>query len=228
MPEHRPSYSLKRSLQPPVHSSLQGQLLLAMPSMPDDLFHQSIIYICAHSEEGAMGLVVNKVHDELAFGDLLTELSILPPPNTGPNTGPDSSLEPGTDNADQIVVRNKDGKVQLINGGPVEQHRGFVLHSNDYLLSGTMPVGSHIGLTSTSDVLHHIYDGTGPSRALVAMGYSGWGAGQLEEEISQNGWLVAPCDSELLFSVPLGKRYEECLKKIGVDIGQLSCDIGHA
>ncbi|MEO0635739.1 MAG: YqgE/AlgH family protein [Pseudomonadota bacterium] len=194
-------------------SEYQGRFLVAMPGMPDPRFQHTLIYICSHSSQGAMGLVANQRHDDFAFHELLRELSL-------------TGEEGGT--ASHLVSNNRDGPITVFSGGPVEQHRGFVLHSNDFFVSTTVPVSGGVALTTTLDVLRQIARGTGPSRALIAMGYSGWGAGQLEEEIADNGWLVCPADPDVLFSAAPEDRYRLALSAIGVDATLLSAQIGHA
>jgi putative transcriptional regulator len=201
---------------PQVDSAFQGQFLVAMPGMPDKRFQQTLIYICSHGKQGAMGLVANRPHPSLSFDALADELSIMP------------ALAADGSGPEQIVRQNRDGRIDVFYGGPVECHRGFVLHSNDFFLPGTSPVGPKIGLTTTLDILKEIYRGNGPSRAFIAMGYSGWGAGQLEEEIAENGWLVCPADAEVLFSAPPEDRYRLALSAIGVDPMLLSDQVGHA
>jgi len=196
--------------------SLKGNLLLAMPHMGsstgDKRFDKSAIYICTHSSEGAVGLVVNKRHNEMQFPELLDELSLLP--EEGADISPDA-FSPYSD-------------IELFDGGPVEKNRGFVLHTDDFALDCTVPLGRELMLTSSLDALRHISHGTGPKRALVALGYAGWGAGQLEGEISENSWLVCPCDADFLFNTPLEGRYELGLANLGVDLSQLASIGGHA
>ena len=201
------------SARPTDEGPYQGKFLAAMPGMPDDRFRSTLIYVCKHTDDGAMGLVANKPHSNLNFKGLLSELSMEA----------DSKVT-----TDDIVLSNRDGTIEIYEGGPVEGHRGFVLHSNDFFISSTVPVGPKLGMTTTLDVLRHISTGTGPARALIAMGYSGWGAGQLEQEIAENGWLVCPADAELLFSAPADERYTLALASIGVDRNLLSSQVGHA
>jgi putative transcriptional regulator len=181
---------------------LTGQLLVAMPQMRDPRFARSVIYMCAHSADGAMGLVVNRRVGSITFDDLLQQLEI------GPNR------------------RNDDIRVHF--GGPVEQGRGFVLHSSDYLQSGTMRVDDQVALTATLDILKEMAAGGGPRRSLLALGYAGWGPGQLDAEIQANGWLSVPADEELLFDDNLDDKWERAITKIGVDFSMLSGDAGHA
>lgn len=187
----------------PYETSLEGQFLIAMPTMGDPRFERSVIYMCAHGPDGAMGLVINKRADNISFPELLAQLKIE------------------TDPAMRFDV-----SVQV--GGPVEPGRGFVLHSVDYEQTSTLKVSPEIGLTATVDVLRKMARGTGPERALLALGYAGWGAGQLEAEISANGWLHGPADADLLFTDRLENKWEHALATIGVDPLLLSHDAGHA
>ena len=181
---------------------LTGQLLVAMPQMRDPRFMRSVIYMCAHSVDGAMGLVVNKLVDNVSFRDLLEQLNI--------QTGP---VE------DDIFVHF---------GGPVETGRGFVLHSSDYVQDATLVIDEDVGLTATVDILKSIAEGGGPDRSLLALGYAGWGAGQLDEEIQANGWLTVAPDVPLVFDSDLDGKWERAMDKIGVDFSKLSGDAGHA
>jgi putative transcriptional regulator len=186
-----------------VGESLEGRLLIAMPGMGDPRFDRTLIYLCAHSEDGAMGLVVNKTADNLTFDELLAQLKIPLAPNL--NT------------------------IRVHYGGPVEMGRGFVLHSTDYFAAeSTLPIDERIGLTETLDVLRAIAAGTGPRLAMLALGYSGWGPGQLEREIQTNGWLNCAADEQLIFDPDLDSKYGQALARIGIDPGMLSSDAGHA
>jgi putative transcriptional regulator len=187
---------------------LDNQFLIAMPGMQDERFTRSVIYLCAHSEEGAMGLVINQVQP-LPFSDLLVQLGIV-------DAEAAIRLPPA---AREVVVRN---------GGPVEQSRGFVLHSDDYMVESSMPVSERICLTATVDILRAISDGTGPRQAIMALGYSGWGAGQLEGEIAQNGWLTCPATADLLFDPDLDNTYDRVLAALGINPAYLSSTAGHA
>lgn len=181
---------------------LTGQLLIAMPQMTDPRFERTVIYICAHTADGAMGLVVNREIEALTFPDLLKQLSI-----------------------DAEVI---DDKIQVLFGGPVETGRGFVLHSSDYVQNTTMLVDKRVGLTATMEVLKDIASGNGPKLNILALGYAGWGPGQLDAEIQANGWLSVPADDELVFDPDLDKKWERALAKIGVDFSMLSGQAGHA
>lgn len=189
---------------------LDGQLLIAMPSMSDPRFDRSVVYICAHSADGAMGIVINQNAENINFPDLLKQLEILP-----------------DDNKIEVPTRLTGVTVHL--GGPVESARGFVLHSSDYFVEdNTLPIDKSISLTATVDILRAIANGSGPDRALLALGYSGWAPGQLENEIRSNGWLICPASSELIFDQDLDKKYHLALAEIGVDPSHLVNSIGNA
>ncbi len=181
---------------------MSGQLLIAMPSMADPRFARTVIYLCAHSDQGAMGLVINKPMPQITFVDLLEQLEIET----------EGTVE------DQVVNF----------GGPVESGRGFVLHSGDFQREGTMMVDDTVGLTATVDILRAIATGDGPERHLLALGYAGWGPGQLDSEIQANGWLHAPADDAILFDHDLSTKWERSIAKLGVTPAMLSGDAGHA
>ena len=189
---------------------LDGQMLIAMPAMLDDRFARSLIYICAHSSEGAMGIVVNHPAPNINFSDLLVKLDVIPP-------------------ADAIRLPTRAEVIKVMRGGPVETERGFVLHSADFFIeNSTLPIDEGICLTATLDILKAIARGAGPVSAILALGYAGWAPGQLESEIQGNGWLHCPPDSELIFGPDTGGKYDKALKKIGIDLGMLSSEAGHA
>lgn len=181
---------------------LSGQLLVAMPSMMDPRFERSVIYMCIHNEDGAMGLVLNKLMDSLTFGELLEQLNI--------NTN------------------RADDNLRIHFGGPVETGRGFVLHSSDYSREGTVLMENGVGLTATVDILRDIAEGNGPRESMLALGYAGWGPGQLDDEIQQNAWLNVPADEELVFDDLLDTKWERSIAKLGIDLSLLSGDAGHA
>jgi putative transcriptional regulator len=191
-------------------SYLDGQCLIAMPGMSDARFARSVIYLCAHSEDGAMGIVVNKPASDTHFPELLVQLDVIPPDEA-------------------IRLPSQAEKLKVLRGGPVETKRGFVLHSSDFFLeSATLPIDDGICLTATLDILRAIALGSGPENAVLALGYAGWGAGQLESEIQSNGWLHCAADHELLFDDVLETKYERALHKLGIDQAFLSKDAGHA
>ena len=189
---------------------LDGHLLIAMPSMADKRFARSVVYICAHSADGAMGIVINKLADEVSFRELLVQLDVVQARNEPHLPG----------QVDEVRVHR---------GGPVETGRGFVLHSSDFFLeSASLPIADGICLTATLEILRAIADGRGPDRALLALGYAGWAPGQLEFEIQSNGWLHSPADKAILFDDDVETKYDRALAKIGVEPGMLSMEAGHA
>lgn len=192
----------RATLQGSDDGYLTGQLLIAMPSMSDPRFARSVIYLCAHSEDGAMGLVINRELGSLSFTDLLKQLG----------------------------VQQKQGieAVPVHFGGPVETGRGFVLHSADYRQEGTLVVQDGVALTATIDVLRAIAEGNGPNRRLLALGYAGWAPGQLEAEIQANGWLAVEADSDIVFDRSLETKWFKALGKLGIDATMLSAEGGRA
>jgi putative transcriptional regulator len=189
---------------------LDGHLLIAMPSMADKRFARAVVYICAHSADGAMGIVINKAATEVSFRDLLVQLDIVQARN-----------EPHLPRAVS--------QVRVHRGGPVETGRGFVLHSSDFFLdNATLPIADGICLTATLEILRAIAEGRGPGKALLALGYAGWAPGQLEHEIQSNGWLHSQADGALLFDDDIDGKYDRALAKIGVEPAMLSMEAGHA
>jgi putative transcriptional regulator len=189
---------------------LDGQMLIATPTMQDERFARSVIYICAHSSEGAMGIVVNQPAAHISFKDLLVKLNVIPA-------------------ADLIQLPGRAGGVKVLKGGPVETERGFVLHSADFFIeNSTLPIDEGICLTATLDILKAIARGNGPASAILALGYAGWAPGQLETELHHNGWLHCEADPELVFGTNVEAKYDRALKKIGIQPGMLSSDVGHA
>ncbi len=182
--------------------SLSGCLLVAMPQMQDPRFARSVIYMCVHDADRAMGLVVNRLVDSVTFPELLEQLDI--------------GLESGADD------------IRVHFGGPVESGRGFVLHSADYDQGGTVTVNGEIAITVTMDILKAIAKGDGPRRSLLALGYTGWGPGQLDMEIQQNVWFHAPADEALIFDADLDSKWERAAAKIGIALSHLSSEAGHA
>ena len=181
-----------------------------MPGIGDPRFDRSLIFLCAHSKNGAMGIIVNKAAPMMFFSDLLEQLKIVPPEEV-------RNLAPPVLN------------LPVLFGGPVEQFRGFVLHSTDYFSGDTsMPISDTIALTATVEILQAIARGNGPLKAMLALGYSGWVAGQLESEIQHNGWLHCEADDDLIFGTDNEGKYGRALKKIGVDPLMLSPESGHA
>ena len=181
---------------------LTGQLLVAMPGMSDPRFARSVVYICSHSPSGAMGLVVNRLFGEADFPMLLEQLN--------------------------IVVEQSVPDVLVQFGGPVEMGRGFVLHSSDYLREGTTRIDDQTAVTATVEIVQDIANGRGPERSLMALGYAGWSAGQLEDEVKSNGWLTVVVDEDILFDRDMETKWERAMAKIGVSPGMLSDAAGHA
>ncbi|KFG67324.1 YqgE/AlgH family protein [Microvirga sp. BSC39] len=189
---------------------LDGQLLVAMPGMMDERFARAVIFICAHSSEGAMGIILNRPAANVTMPDLLVQLEIVP-------------------EVERIRLPQKVGNMQVLMGGPVETSRGFVLHSPDFhLAQSTLPIDDSICLTATIDILRAIAAGRGPQNAVLALGYAGWGAGQLEMEMQANGWLNTPADAEIVFNTAADVRYEMALRRIGIEPAMLSMEAGHA
>ena len=183
--------------------SLTGQLLIAMPQMLDPRFARSVVYVCAHSEdEGAMGLVVNKLLNSLTMDELFTHL--------------------------QLDFGGLGGSRPVHFGGPVEPGRGFVLHTADYREDATLVVGDGFAVTATIEILRAIGKGEGPRRSLLALGYAGWAPGQLDAEMQANGWLSVPADSDLVFDDDFDAKWQRALAKLGVDLTLLSTEAGHA
>ena len=200
--EREKGYNQVMTSDPRDNGYLTGQMLVAMPQMLDERFVKSVIYMCAHTEDGAMGLVVNKILEDINFPDLLEQLDI------------------------NSKTNGKDIGVHF--GGPVESGRGFVLHSSDYQQDGTMVIDPQIALTATTDILRDIAKGAGPAQSLLALGYAGWGPGQLDAELQANGWLSVDAEPDLVFGIEPDKAWQIALAKIGIDASMLSGEAGHA
>ncbi|PPR19076.1 MAG: hypothetical protein CFH37_00050 [Alphaproteobacteria bacterium MarineAlpha9_Bin7] len=181
---------------------LSGQLLIAMPAMTDPRFSESVIYLCTHNEDGAMGLVVNKLIGSLNFTELLQQM--------------------------KIDLEATGSKVEVHFGGPVESGRGFVLHSTDYNSEETMRVNNDFALTATIDVLKSIAGGEGPADVMFALGYAGWAPGQLDTEMQNNGWLNCAADSGIVFGEDNEAKWKSAAAKMGIDLSLLTSDVGHA
>jgi putative transcriptional regulator len=189
---------------------LDGQILIALPTMTDPRFERSVVYMCAHSGDGAMGIIVNQLARNINFTELLRQLDII-------GDGEEIRMPPDV------------GQMRVHVGGPVETGRGFVLHSADWFVdSSTLPIDDNICLTATLDILKAIAHGDGPESSMLALGYAGWAPGQLEAEIQANGWLHCGADTDLVFGDNLESKYELALKKLGIDPGHLAPDSGHA
>jgi putative transcriptional regulator len=189
---------------------LDGQVLVAMPTMRDERFSRAVIYLCAHSDEGAMGIVVNQPAPNIRFRELLVQLDVVPASNL-------------------IEIPPRADSVRVLKGGPVETGRGFVLHSADFFIeNSTLSIDDGICLTATLDILKAIARGQGPVSAVLALGYAGWAPGQLESEIHANGWLHCDADPDLIFGGDVESKYAHAMSKIGIDPAKLSSDAGHA
>tara|TARA_A100000171_G_C2129953_1_gene146036 strand:- start:200 stop:760 length:561 start_codon:yes stop_codon:yes gene_type:complete len=186
-----------------MKENLTGKVLIAMPQLADPRFAQSLIYICGHDENGAMGLVVNRTIESHTLSELIVQLNL------------------------ETIPANLD-KESVFFGGPVEMGRGFVLHSNDYYQEGTIKVSPQISLTATLDILEAIAKGEGPEKRLCALGYAGWGEGQLEAELFDNCWLQCEEDLETLFDTLPDQKWKNALGKMGIHPELLSSDAGHA
>lgn len=183
---------------------LTGKLLIAMPDIGDPRFDQSLVYLCSHTDEGAMGLIVNKTAPGVALRDIFDQLEIE-------------------------GAHSQNGGIPIRFGGPVETQRGFVLHSAEYESSvNSLAVTEEFSMTATLDVLEDIADGCGPERYLIMLGYAGWGPGQLEAEIGKNGWLTADASHALIFDTIDGDKWVAALKTLGIDPIVLSASAGHA
>jgi len=189
--------------------SLCGKFLIAMPGMGDQRFDRSVIYLCAHSDEGAMGFIFNQLLETPNMADFFQQLEIIG----------ESEIN---------LLPEETRQRPLFVGGPVEPGRGFVLHTPEYDSDSTLHVEGNVRLTATLDILRAIAVGKGPNSSIIALGYAGWAAGQLEDEIASNGWLTVDADESLIFEKQIDERYEACLALLGVKSTSLSSDIGHA
>ncbi|WP_439596307.1 YqgE/AlgH family protein [Falsiroseomonas sp.] len=190
------------SKDPPDDGYLAGQLLVAMPSMSDPRFARSVICLCAHSPDGAMGIVLNQPLESLTFDELLGQLKLDPVPPAR--------------------------RIRLTQGGPVEGGRGFVLHTADWETEGSLKVMDGLALTASVEILKAIAEGGGPRQGVLALGYAGWGPGQLDDEIQRNAWLSVPADEALLFAEQPDQLWRLALAKLRVDPSLLSGSAGHA
>jgi putative transcriptional regulator len=193
---------MTRTPTPDSEGYLTGQLLIAMPAMSDPRFEYSVIYMCAHTDEGAMGIVLNRALEQPSFDDLLKQLDVAPTPPAR--------------------------RIRLCSGGPVDNGRGFVLHTADWTGDGSLHVNENVALTASLDVLKAIAEGGGPRQGILALGYAGWGPGQLDAEIQQNAWLSAPADETIVFDPDSDTKWRRALAKLKVDPLLLSGDAGHA
>jgi putative transcriptional regulator len=193
---------MDESPTPATGEFLTGQLLIAMPTMEDPRFAQSVIYVCAHTPEGAMGLVLNRPLERPKFDDLLRQLEVAPVPPAR--------------------------RIRLCAGGPMDNARGFVLHPTDWTGEGSLRVDDGVALTASLDVLKAIAEGQGPREGLLALGYAGWGPGQLDSEIHQNAWLSVSADETIVFGGDNDTKWRQALAKLHIDPLLLSGAAGHA
>ena len=190
-----------------MFTSLKGKLLISMPGMTDTTFHESLVFLCAHGTEGAMGLIINKPMAGLNFLELADRLDMR--------------------KTTQDVMQQLE-QTEILMGGPVEQQRGFVLHSGEYDGGeGSVRVNRDFALTATVDILQDMARGKGPKRTLLALGYAGWAPGQLENEMKHNGWLHCEASPKLVFAADAGAKYRQALQHMGVDPAMLSSTAGH-
>ncbi len=197
-----PTQAPAKAPEPVQDGYLTGQLLVAMPGMSDPRFARSVICLCAHSPEGAMGLVLNQPLPKLSFDDLLAQLKLDPVPPAR--------------------------RIRMTQGGPVEGGRGFVLHTADWETEGSLRVAAGLALTASVEILKAIAEGGGPREGLLALGYAGWGPGQLDDEIQHNAWLNVPADEALLFAEQPDQLWRAAMARLGIDPSALSGSAGHA
>jgi putative transcriptional regulator len=181
---------------------LDRQMLIAMPSMVDSNFSGSVTLLCQHNDEGAIGITINRLSD-FSLGEIFSQLHI--------------------DCHDEDIR-----KLPVLEGGPVAPDRGFVLHTPQDGFESSLPIGPEIMVTTSRDVLAAIADGKGPEKYIVALGYAGWGGGQLEGEMRQNAWLSVEADSDIVFDMPLPNRFDEALNRLGIKVDRLHMEGGHA
>lgn len=194
----------------PNRGHLEGHFLIAMPGMADDRFARAVIYMCAHSSDGAMGITINQTAPQITFQSLLVQLKIIP-------------------EEQEIRLPEPADRMQVLRGGPVETSRGFVLHSSDYFVeNSTLLIDDHVCLTATLEILKAIAGGTGPENSMLALGYAGWAPGQIESEIQANGWLFCQAEPELIFDRNIDTKYDRALSMLGVDPARLASEAGHA
>ena len=189
-------------MKPETMSTFQNHLLVATPNLSGSDWQNAGIYMCSHTEEGAMGVIINQPMDDVSFNEIAESMDV--------------DLAPRVD--EPIIFA----------GGPVEDNRGFVLHSEGYEHESTMDIGPHIKLSATADIVTAIAQGLGPRDLNFCLGYAGWSPGQLEQEIADNSWLVLPADLDVIFHIPAAQRYTSCLSKLGLDLGRMPASHGHA
>ncbi|AAZ25144.1 hypothetical protein CPS_1252 [Colwellia psychrerythraea 34H] len=209
-------------------SSLENQLLIAMPSLGDPYFNKTVTYICEHNEDGAMGLIIN-LPVNITLADLLKQIE----PDEGDKTGnvnSNSELTKSDDVNDITLVTDITNSLEqlVLAGGPIAQQRGFVLHSSQPGWSSSLVLSKELMITTSKDILMALGTQQAPEQFIVTLGYAGWGPGQLEQELQANSWLTTPADIEILFKTPIEQRWKKATEKLGIDLAHLSTDIGHA
>jgi len=182
--------------------NLTGHLLIAMPAMLDPNFARTVTYICEHSDQGTLGIVINRPLN-IDLGEVFSQLEL--------------------ENCDKEISSQP-----VLHGGPVHMERGFVIHEADESWENSTTINNSIQVTTSKDILIAMAHGQGPKRATVALGYAGWGAGQLEDEIAENSWLNTPADAQIIFDMPFGDRWQESAQLLGIDIAVMSPEAGHA
>jgi putative transcriptional regulator len=187
-----------------IHAAqyLNRQLLIAMPTMQDNNFARTVTFVCQHSAEGAMGILINRMTD-LKLGDILSQMSL---------------------HTDDTAITN----IPIYHGGPVQRERGFVLHETGQTWESSFEVGEGLAITTSRDILIAFAEGRGPKKSLIALGYAGWSAGQLESEVRENIWLTAQATSDLIFDKPIEQRWEAATRSVGIDPSVLTDYAGHA
>lgn len=209
-----------------MSDNLTKQLLIAMPSMKDPNFSRTVTLICEHSQDGAMGIIINQP-TQIRVDELLDSLVTTTSTNNGPSNGADNG--PGNEKDKQDTTQKpQQNHSPVFAGGPVQIDRGFILHDSDKQWESTHMIDNDLCLTTSEDILLAISRGKGPENALVALGYAGWDAGQLEQELSQNSWLTVPYEADIIFNTPIEQRWQNAATKIGVNLHLISNQTGHA
>ncbi|MCG3813771.1 YqgE/AlgH family protein [Photobacterium damselae] len=186
--------------------NLTNHFLIAMPSLQQTLFEKTVIYICEHNEDGAMGVIINQPID-VSIAEMFEKIEVEP---------------------SYLISQPSKLTAQVLNGGPVSEDRGFVLHSGHHNYTSSILITDQLALTTSLDVLSELGSSQGPQQFLVALGYAGWDAGQLEQELAENSWLTVEADPEIIFNTPLNQRWQHAISKMGFTAAQLSTDVGHA
>ncbi|GAW94739.1 uncharacterized protein family UPF0301 [Colwellia marinimaniae] len=208
----------------PSMMSLENQLLIAMPTLADPYFQKTVTYICEHNKAGAMGLIIN-LPVNITVADLLKQIEPVEAAKNDSCDLPDNSDSTET----TAVTDSKNSLKQLVlSGGPLAQHRGFVLHSSQTGWNSSLTLSKELMITTSKDILMALGTEKEPEQFMVTLGYASWGPGQLEQELQANSWLTAPADSEILFNTPIEQRWKKATEILGIDLAHLSSDIGHA